>query len=212
MKKEKIAKVGDKIRIVNPVCTGGKYRYGDVFEVGYVYANGRDVITKTTESCFVYHLEYELVDDSVVDVAKEIDWQGSQINWQVGQEVWCAIYGKGVVEAVLEKRNELEVRINGEVYLYDLKGCPFGSKVRTLFFSEPIVKIEGDKYPPKKPFTPTLKEGEGVLLLVSEARYPKFVTILKEGETAISYLENGQEQRSYKQGIKIKRIGEEVKL
>lgn len=142
----------------------------------------------------------------------EIDWQGSQINWQVGQEVWCAIYGKGVVEAVLEDRNELEVRINGEVYLYDLKGCPFGSKVRTLFFSEPKVKIEGDEYPPKKPFTPTLKEGEGVLLWVSEARYPKFVTILKEGETAISYLENGQEQRSYKQGIKIKRIGEEVKL
>lgn len=65
MKKEKIAKVGDKIRIVNPVCTEGKYRYGDVFEVGYVYANGCDVITKTPEPCFVYHFEYELVDDSL---------------------------------------------------------------------------------------------------------------------------------------------------
>lgn len=128
MENEKIAKVGDKVRIVNPVCTEGKYGYGDVFEVCRVYTNGCDVITKTPEPCFAYHFEYELVDDSLVDVAKEIDWQGSQINWQVGQEVWCAIYGKGVVEAVIEKHNELAVRINGEVYLYDLKGCPFRSK------------------------------------------------------------------------------------
>lgn len=207
MENGKIAKVGDKIRIVNAEVAVGFYENGDILEVVGVdeYPSGVEVLVADDQHFHVYHTEYEIVEDG-----KEDDFVFTKEH--VGMEVWCAIYRKGVVEAVLEKHNELEVRINGEVYLYDLKGCLFGSKVRTLFFSEPVVKIEGDKYPPKKPFTPTLKEGEGVLLWVSEAQYPKFVTILKEGETAISYLENGKEQRSYKQGIKIKRIGEEVKV
>lgn len=199
MKNEKIAKVGDKVRIVNPVCTEGKYRYGDVFEVGYVYANGCDVITKTPEPCFVYHFEYELVDGSVVE-----------IDWQVGQEVWCAIYWKGVVEAVLEKHNELEVRINGEIYLYDLKGCPFGSKVRTLFFSEPVVKIDGDKYPPKKPFTPTLKKGDKVVIDTGDRSFIATIKEEKEDEVLIERQVSGI--RYPKNCIKIYKLGEEVKL
>lgn len=201
MKNEKIAKVGDKVRIVNPVCTEAKYGYGygDVFEVFRVYTNGCDVITKTPEPCFVYHFEYELVDGSVVE-----------IDWQVGQEVWCAIYGKCVIEAIFQKRKELEVRISDEIYLYDLKGCPFGSKVRTLFFSEPVVKIEGEEYPPKKPFTPTLKEDDEVVVktnCVEDGLY----TVKEETEHHISFKERAL--IIHKSNIEgIYKLGEEVKL
>lgn len=203
MKNEKIAKVGDKVRIVNPICTEGKYRYGDVFEVGYVYTNGCDVIVKNSEPCFVYHSEYELVDDSVIDVAKEIDWQ-------VGQEVWCAIYGKGVIDAVLGRDNGIEVRINGDRYVYTTSGAPFGSKVRTLFFSEPIVKIEGDKYPPKKPFTPTLKEGDKVVIDTGDRSFIATIKEEKEDEVLIERQVSGI--RYPKNCIKIYKLGEEVKL
>ena len=142
--------------------------------------------------------------------AEEPEIKQVEVIWQVGQEVWCAIYGKGVVEAVLEERNELEVRINGEIYLYDLKGCLFGSKVRTLFFSEPIVKIEGDEYPPKKPFTPTLKEDDEVVVktnCVEDGLY----TVKEETEHHISFKERAL--IIHKSNIEgIYKLGEEVKL
>ena len=133
-----------------------------------------------------------------------------EIDWQVGQEVWCAIYGKGVVEAVLNRDNEIEVRISGDMYVYTTSGAPFGSKVRTLFFSEPVVKIEGDKYPPKKPFTPTLKKGDEVVV---KTKYGinNFYTVDKETEQHVCFKEKSV--ILHKSNIEaIHKLGEEVKL
>ena len=210
MKNEKIAKVGDKIRIVNPVCTEGKYRYGDVFEVGYVYANGCDVITKTPEPCFVYHSEYELVDDSVIDVAKEIDWQ-------VGQVVWDVRNGRGVVEGVNDGDDypvhvvfELKDscgRIVTDTYTIDGRYVKT-QKARSLFFSEPVVTAE--LYPPKKPFTPTLKSGEKVVIDTGDRSFIATIEEEKEDEVLIDRQVSGI--RYPKNCIKIYKLGEEVKL
>lgn len=196
-----------------------KYKKFEEWMVGksVTYGSYRGKVVKGYESndSLVYVL-LELDVEALTELIEELNFveepeiKQVEVIWQVGQEVWCAIYGKGVVEAVLEERNELEVRINGEVYLYDLKGCPFGSKVRTLFFSEPVVKIEGDKYPPKKSFTPTLKEGDQVVVK-TKCGANNFYTVKEETEYNISFKERAI--IIYKSNIvAIYKLGEEVKL
>ena len=141
--------------------------------------------------------------------------EGSQINWEVGQEVFCLLRGKGFVVRVGDEEEGSPYTVGVDFgYTFDnytVDGKMFDDhKGRVLFFSEPVITAE--LYPPKKPFVPTLKDGESVLLWLSKECAPVFVTIIEEKEDKLFYMHtNGQKDYTSKDGIKIGRLGEEIK-
>lgn len=105
---------------------------------------------------------------------REIKWEGSQIDWRVGQEVFCLLRGKGVVHQIhntgiyWSEGIEVHFPIHG-VIRYKFDGTIGSGLNRSLFFSEP--KIEAEKFPPKKPFVPKLKKGDVILVKVKDELY-----------------------------------------
>lgn len=72
------------------------------------------------------------------------------------------------------------------------------------------MKIEGDKYPPKKPFTPTLKKGDKVVIDTGDRAFVATIKEEKEDEVLIEQQVSGI--RYPKNCIKIYKLREEVKL
>lgn len=213
---KKFAKVGDKIRIVAAEATGDWYKNGDVLEVVATHASwvGVDVsIDDDLGTMHVYHTEYEIVEEN-----KEDDFVFTEEH--IGMEVWDVIHGRGVVKSVDNvnfPKYPVHVLFDRSSMFgdcsksYTVGGSWVGSSVRSLFFSEP--KIEAERFPPKRKFVPTLKEGDDVLLWTSEGCLPLFVTVLKEEETKLYYMHtNGQKDYASKDSIKIKSVGEEIKF
>ena len=97
--------------------------------------------------------------------------KAKEIDWQVGQVVWDVRNGRGVITRVSEG-DDYPIHV-----VFDLKDV-YGDiitdtytidgryvktqKARSLFFSEPVITAE--LYPPKKPFVPTLKKGQMVVI------------------------------------------------
>lgn len=161
-------------------------------------------------------LEEKPSEEVNVPESSQIDWEGSQIDWQVGQEVFCLLRGKGVVVRVGDEDEGAPYTVGVDFgYTFDnytIDGKIFDDhKGRVLFFSEPVITAE--LFPPKKSFVPTLKEGECVLLWLSKECAPVFVTIIEEKEDKLFYMHtNGQKDYTSKNGIKIGRLGEEIKF
>ena len=133
------------------------------------------------------------------------------IPWEVGQEVWDVVLGKGKVSRVLEKQRMYPVRVifcNDLVESYDLHGKKSDKCNRSLFFSEPVITAE--RFPQKKPFTPTLKNGEKVVLDTGDRSFIATIKEEKEDEVLIERQVSGI--RYPKNCIKIYKLGEEVKL
>lgn len=90
---------------------------------------------------------------------KELKMDNKAINWELGQEVWDTVFGRGVVSAVFPQQ-QVHVRYADKIRWYTTEGVlqTLGeAKNRSLFFSEP--EIIADRFPPKKPFVPLLKKG-----------------------------------------------------
>ena len=90
--------------------------------------------------------------------------ENSQINWEVGQTVWDTVHGKGEVDRVGDSLHYPVgvVFDNGDTVDYTLCGEVHEQAKRSLFFSEPVITAE--LFPPKKPFIPTLKKGQMVVI------------------------------------------------
>lgn len=144
--------------------------------------------------------------------------EDGQIDWQVGQVVWDVRNGRGIVK---------EVR-DDEYYpiyvVFDLTDC-YGDAVsdtytldgryvetqknRSLFFSEPVVTAE--LFPTKKPFVPTLKKGDKVVLTDSVADY--VAEVVREEENHIYYkTEDGVVTFVDKNLVKVFKLWEEIKF
>ena len=109
------------------------------------------------------------------------------IEWEVGQVVWDVVYGKGEVARV-DESFYYPVGVvfdNGDSADYTLCGEIDEQTKRSLFFSEPV--ITADLYPPKKPFTPTLKKGQMVVI--------KGKNCFEDG--CVRYVHSEQEDRIY---------------
>lgn len=206
---KKFAKVGDKIRIVAAESTGDCYKNGDVLEVVATHASwiGVDVIIDDDLGNFhVYHTEYEIVEDS-----QEDDFVFTEEH--VGMEVFCLLRGKGVISEVWKDCDyPVEVEFGYTVDRYTSKGKIYDDhKTRVLFFSEPVITAE--LFPPKKPFVPTLKEGEKILLKVPYLEEGKVAFVRREEESILYYMfEDGAKDYSEKSQITVSRVGEEVKF
>ena len=90
-----------------------------------------------------------------------------------GQVVWDVVYGKGVVDEIVDNLNyPVVVCFSDEIMAYTADGRTFETHGRTLYFSEP--KIEAATEPL---FEPTLKAGMIVVALDKETSrfYPMVV-------------------------------------
>ena len=135
------------------------------------------------------------------------------IEWEVGQVVWDTKYGKGVVvEADSLNFPKFPVSVNFERVgqrNYSADGKNGGAENnRSLYFSEPVITAE--RFPPKKPFTPILKEGDQVVVKTDWGEDGLY-TVKEETECHIYF-----EERLvilHKSNIKaIYKLGEEVKI
>lgn len=165
-----IPKVGDKVFGFCYKQTKYKSIYNDVMDF---YVGNPGVVDAIDEDRFVIKFDdnywWYPIELAHLALMKEEDGGNmveSEIDWQVGQEVYCILHGKGVVQEVLPDYYSYPVKVccEGEIYSYTKDGKFHKEhKERTLFFSEP--KIDAEKYPPKKPFTPVLKRGDTIFVV-----------------------------------------------
>lgn len=177
------------------------------FPVKVKYYDGN--LAGETALAFLRNLEFLEGKTSDLVSAQE----DSQVNWEVGQVVWDTAFGEGEVvdfdeEGYLEHPVKVHFK-NGCTETYTKEGTIFKDCKRSLFFSEPVVTAE--LYPPKKPFTPTLKKGQMVVIKGKDCF---------EGG-CIRYVHSEQEDRIYieedlyflkKDIAAIHCVGEEIKF
>ena len=81
--------------------------------------------------------------------------------FEVGQEVWCLIFGKGKIDSMHSGGASYPIQVvfeNGEIESYTSEGCILERGNRTLYFSEP--EVIGETEPR---FIPELKSGTWVI-------------------------------------------------
>lgn len=175
---------------------------GDVFTVKESYK--RAVTLKELEGC--YHVtHFEHVKEEIMDNTEE-----QEIKWEIGQEVWCLIFGKGVVIGVgsADTNYSIVVDFGNDTVPYTVDGRYYFDHNRTLFFSEP--KIEAEKFPSKKPFTPKLKEGDSVVVKHKRLEDKAILTVEQEDEDVVWFKEEGDGY--FKTAWNFFKIGEEVEF
>lgn len=138
----------------------------------------------------------------------QINWEVRQIDWQVGQEVFCLLRGRGFVVRVGDEDEGTPYTVGVDFgYTFDnytIDGKIFDDhKGRVLFFSEPIVTAE--LFPPKKPFIPTLKKGD--VVLAKDYQGFRVIRVSSEDEHFV-YNEDGT--GFGKSGWEFRTLGEEI--
>lgn len=169
-------KVGDKVA---PFKIGDKVKFKkSSLESGMIDASEEDVFIVQTISLQRAWLKVKNTFgyysfDHLEHVKEETMNTNAEIKWEVGQEVWCLLRGKGVVECVGE--NDGTPYVVGVDFGYTFDNYTIDGKImddhkgRVLFFSEP--KIEAERFPPKKPFVPKLKNGDVIFVKIKDELY-----------------------------------------
>lgn len=162
-----IPKVGDKVK-------GFKFSGSEYPDIGWdedmlEFVDKQGVVSFILSNMFLIDFSdrinyiYPL---SLAHLAKiEETKEEQEIKWQVGQEVFCLLRGKGVVHEIhntgLYWSEGVDVYFtNHGVIRFKFNGSIGDRFNRSLFFSEP--KIEAEKFPPKKLFVPAFQKGDVV--------------------------------------------------
>lgn len=206
---KKFAKLGDKIRIVAAEDSCGYYDNGDVLEVVGTdpVAVWVDISVRDIGRYPVLYSEYEIIEEDQQD-----DFVFTEEH--VGMEVFCLLRGKGVISEVRKDYDDdyypVEVEFGYTIDRYTSEGKFYDDhKTRTLFFSEPVITAE--LFPPKKPFVPTLKKGDKVVLTDSVADY--VAEVVREEENHIYYkTEDVVVTFVNKNSVNVFKLGEEIKF
>lgn len=162
--------VGDKVKFKKSSIDSGMIdaTEDDVFQVVSIHEEHWGTLVKlggVILAVNINHLEH--VEEETMNNTEE-----QEIKWEVGQEVWCLIHGKGVVVEIHEEDKwPIEINFeNGSRESYTKCGRLYEHyKYSSIFFSEP--KIIAEKYPPKKPFVPKLKNGDVIFVKVKDELY-----------------------------------------
>lgn len=184
MKYEKFEKwmLGKKVTHVVTLSSGVivdiPYEGEPDFPVKVKYDEG--ILAGETSWAFLRNLEFL--------EGKPSDWvsaqEDSRVNWEVGQVVWDTAFGEGEVVSVEEDYTEHPVKVrfkNGGVETYTKEGKIFKDCKRALFFSKPTIIAE--LFPPKKPFVPTLKKGD--VLVIEWAGTAQLFVVEQETERQV---------------------------
>lgn len=206
-------KIGDKVKFKKSSLTTGMIdaKEDDVFTISQFSEEHWGCVVKlfgVYGAVSVSHLEH--VKEETLNSTEE-----QEIKWEVGQEVWDVRNGRGIVKSTEYEGGypifvEFDLKeFGGEnvADCYTLDGRYAKTQtLRSLFFSEP--KIEAEKFPPKKPFVPTLKQGDKVVMKLDDRIC--IVTIEKEGEDEIFIEQQVSGFRYMKKYIKVYKFGEEI--
>ena len=134
--------------------------------------------------------------------------------FEVGQEVWDTVLGKGSVWGISMTSALYPVRVkfdNGLTESYNFQGKCAEKNKRSLFFSEPTVTAE--LFPPKKPSKSVLKNGDLIAIKDEHCSDVAIVSFLKEDEERIhcTYID-GQRGYLHKKNVTVYPLGEEIKF
>lgn len=134
--------------------------------------------------------------------------------FEVGQEVWDTVLGKGSVWGISMTSALYPVRVkfdNGLTESYNFQGKCAEKNKRSLFFSEPVITAE--LFPPKKSFKSVLKVGGLIAIKDKHCSDAVIVSFLKEDEERIYYVyDDGQRDYSHKENVSVYPLGEEIKF
>ena len=134
--------------------------------------------------------------------------------FEVGQEVWDTVLGKGSVWGISMTSALYPVRVkfdNGLTESYNFQGKCAEKNKRSLFFSEPTVTAE--LFPPKKPSKSVLKVGDLIAIKDEHCSDVVIVSFLEEGEERIYYTyDDGQRNWLHKENVTVYPLGEEIKF
>ena len=134
--------------------------------------------------------------------------------FEVGQEVWDTVLGKGSVWGISMTSALYPVRVkfdNGLTESYNFQGKCAEKNKRSLFFSEPTVTAE--LFPPKKPFKSMLKVGDVIVIKDEHYSDAAIVSFLKEDDERIYYTySDGEKDYSHKENVYVYHLGEEIKF
>ena len=204
-------KIGDKVKFKKSSIDTGMIdaTEDDVFTILYVekcYVMLKELGSWWSVNHFE-HLNEEIMEEPVVE-NQAIDWEGSQIDWQIGQEVWCTVHGKGEVDRVGDSLHYPVgvVFDNGDTEDYTLCGEVHEQAKRSLFFSEPVITAE--LFPPKKPFVPKLKKGD-VIIYRQRGSSCSYVGVVDyEYHDSVALEDSGDSM--YKHAFEFHKLGEEI--
>ena len=208
-------KVGDKVKFKKSSINTGMSdaTESDVFKVskvGPAHIQLRDVIYSLTGWWNVNHFEH--AEESVMDNTDDAmnNSEEKEINWEIGQEVFCLLRGKGVVHQIYNTGMDWSEGVdvyfmNQGIIRYKFDGTIGTGFNRSLFFSEP--QITAELFPPKKPFVPKLKSGD--VILAKDYRGFKVIRVSSEDEHFV-YNEDGT--GFGKSGWEFRTLGEEIKF
>ena len=134
--------------------------------------------------------------------------------FEVGQEVWDTVLGKGSVWGISMSSTLYPVRVkfdNGLTESYNFQGKWAEKNKRSLFFSEPTVTAE--LFPPKKPFKSMLKVDDLIVIKDEHCSDAVIVSFLKEEEDRIYYTYTGGVMAySHKDNVSVYPLCEEIKF
>ena len=198
-------KIGDKVKFKKSSLDSGMIdaKEGDVFTVKESYK--RTLTLEELQGC--YHVaHFEHVQKEVMNNAEE-----QEIKWEVGQEVFCLLRGKGVVHQIYNTGVDWSEGVdvyfrNHGVIRFKFDGTIGMGFNRSLFFSEP--KIEAEKFPPKKPFVPVFKQGETIVAKKKDGKNTVVFYVDKETEISVESTGCGYPKTLYN----FYKISEEVKF
>ena len=133
------------------------------------------------------------------------------IDWEIGQEVFCLLRGKGVVHQIYNTGMDWSEGVdvcfmNHGIIRFKFDGTISRGFNRSLFFSEP--QIIAEKFPPKKPFTPALLAGEEIVVVHIDG-YKEFITVMEDVEDRVFAEDGHAYMKSYHAFYK---LGEEIKF
>ena len=135
--------------------------------------------------------------------------------FEVGQEVWDVIFGKGEVVAVdVDNYTVFPIRVRFESgkgeESFTIEGKFLTDCKRSLFFSEPIVTAES--LPPKKKFMPVLEPGELVIIMNKTTGKAELARVIEENEYSVRCLSNDCINVAYKRLFDFYGVGKGIKF
>lgn len=179
--------IGDRVKFRKTSLMAGMIdaKESDVFTIKHQtrFVKNGDVWLEGVSGWWsVTHLEH--VEEEAVNNTEE-----QEIKWEIGQEVFCILRGKGIVSGIdYTPQYPVIVEFNGskeerDAYTIDGK-LSFNHKNRSLFFSEP--EIIAEKFPPKKPFLPVFRKGETAVAKKKDGQNTTVFYVDEETELSVA--------------------------
>ena len=134
------------------------------------------------------------------------------IDWEIGQEVFCLLRGKGVVHQIYNTGMDWGEGVdvcfmNHGIIRFKFDGTISRGFNRSLFFSEP--QIIAEKLPPKKPFVPVFEEGDKIIVVYNGDGGKNFITVMEEVKDRV-FADDGHAY--LKDSYRFYKLGEEIKF